>query len=129
MRCKGRLEKANIPLRSKFPVLIPKHGVITTFLIEECHKRLMHGGASHTLMELNINNNGKTNEKNDSANNGLADGGSVTNDNGAADRDQQLIQNDGGTVQGGTEVKARGKRQAAKRSMKQLRQLIVSDSD
>ena len=52
MRCKGRLENANIPQWSKFPVLIPKHGIITTLLIEECHKRLMHGGASHTLMLL-----------------------------------------------------------------------------
>ena len=84
-------------------------------------------------MELNINN-GKTNDKNeDSANNGSADGGSVhndtANDNGAADDDQQLVNNgDGGTVHGGTEVKARGKRQAAQRSTEQLRQLIVSDS-
>ena len=51
-RCKGRLEKANLPLMTKHPIILDKNHYLTTLIIRECHKKVMHNGVKETLTEL-----------------------------------------------------------------------------
>ena len=51
-RCKGRLENAELPYQVKHPVLLPPRSHLTTLIIRECHRRVMHRGVKDTLTEL-----------------------------------------------------------------------------
>ena len=38
-RCKGRLDKANVPLMTKHPIILDKSHHLTTLIIGECHSK------------------------------------------------------------------------------------------
>ncbi|XP_053395705.1 uncharacterized protein LOC128555912 [Mercenaria mercenaria] len=49
MRCKGRLENANLSEGARHPILLPKNDHLTELIIERTHKELLHSGISQTL--------------------------------------------------------------------------------
>ena len=51
VRCKGRLINADLPDATKFPALIPP-GQLTTLIIRDCRKGIMHIGVKDTLSQL-----------------------------------------------------------------------------
>ena len=51
-RCKGRLCNANLPVTTKFPIILPNSHHFTTLVVMDCHKRVMHRGVKETLTEL-----------------------------------------------------------------------------
>ena len=51
-RCKGRLCNADLPVTTKFPIILPNGHHFTTLVVRDCHKRVMHGGVKETLTEL-----------------------------------------------------------------------------
>ena len=52
MRCNGRLSKADLPSSIKYPILLDKGHHITSLIVQDSHKRVMHGGVKLTLKEL-----------------------------------------------------------------------------
>ena len=50
--CKGRLENADIPIASKYPMYLPREHRLTELIIIDCHKRSYHCGVKATLVEL-----------------------------------------------------------------------------
>ena len=44
MRCTGRLAKAELPTSVKHPILLERDHHITSLIVEDSHKRVMHGG-------------------------------------------------------------------------------------
>ena len=52
LRCKGRLANAPLKEETKYPILLSKEHRITRLVVEEIHKRIMHGGVKETLAEL-----------------------------------------------------------------------------
>ena len=52
MRCTRRLAKAELPTSVKHPILLEKDHHITSLIVEDSHKRVMHGGVKSTLTEL-----------------------------------------------------------------------------
>jgi len=51
-RCKGRLDHADLPESSKYPILLDKSHYFTTLIVRDCHARVMHSGVKATLTEL-----------------------------------------------------------------------------
>lgn len=49
LRCRGRLEHAELSEGSRFPILLPKNGRFTVLIIESLHKQNLHAGVSQTL--------------------------------------------------------------------------------
>ena len=52
IRCRGRIDNANVPHTAKFPVLISSEHHITTLIIKECHNKVGHNGVKETLVQL-----------------------------------------------------------------------------
>ena len=50
-RCKGRLEKVELPYSARYPALLPKYHPLTVLIIRECHERVIHNGVKETLAE------------------------------------------------------------------------------
>ena len=51
-RCKGRLENTQLPLESKFPILLTREHWYTRLVIRKAHKRVLHNGVRETLTEV-----------------------------------------------------------------------------
>ena len=49
LRCKGRIEHANLSEGAKNPILLPKNDQFTKLIIESIHKQQLHSGTSQTL--------------------------------------------------------------------------------
>lgn len=49
LRCKGRLEHADLSEAARHPILLPKNDRLTTLIIETIHKQKFHCGTSQTL--------------------------------------------------------------------------------
>ncbi|XP_053390171.1 uncharacterized protein LOC123560839 [Mercenaria mercenaria] len=49
LRCKGRLENADISENAKHPVLLPRKDRLTYLFIDKIHKEILHSGVSQTL--------------------------------------------------------------------------------
>ncbi|XP_053403147.1 uncharacterized protein LOC128558271 [Mercenaria mercenaria] len=49
LRCRGRLENANISDAARYPILLPKKDHFTRLIIERAHKQQLHSGLSQTL--------------------------------------------------------------------------------
>ena len=49
MRCRGRLENANVTRDTVYPILLPKKSVYTKLIIIAAHRRIMHGKTRATL--------------------------------------------------------------------------------
>ena len=54
MKCRGRLENSDLDMESQQPIILMKDHrlMITKLLIEECHRKVHHGGVRATLGEL-----------------------------------------------------------------------------
>ena len=52
IRCRGRLEYADLPVEAKEPVMLPKDHHLTFLQILRCHKKVHHCGVKSTLAEL-----------------------------------------------------------------------------
>ena len=53
IRCRGRLQYAQLPHNTKFPILIPKESHLSTLIIVRAtHCMVLHGGVRETLTEL-----------------------------------------------------------------------------
>ena len=50
--CEGHLKHANIPMHTKYPMLLPTKHYFTELVIKECHKTVFHDGISETLASL-----------------------------------------------------------------------------
>ena len=50
--CKGRISNANLPYVNKFPAILPKDHHLTSLIIRQSHKRVMHNGVKETLCSL-----------------------------------------------------------------------------
>ena len=55
IRCKGRLEKADLAEESKFPLLLPKGHPVTLIIIREGHQAVAHMGMNATVAEVRRN--------------------------------------------------------------------------
>ena len=51
-RCGGRLNNADIPYSSKYPILLSKQHRLATLITQHAHGRTMHGGIKDTLTEI-----------------------------------------------------------------------------
>ena len=47
IRLKGRLEYSNLPLNTKFPIVLPKCSFIAELIIEDAHRKIQHRGKIH----------------------------------------------------------------------------------
>ena len=52
IRCKGRLEKADLPEEAKFPLLLPKGHPVTLIIMREAHRAVAHMGMNSTVAEV-----------------------------------------------------------------------------
>ena len=52
IRCKGRLEYADLPAEVKKPIILPKDHHLTFLEIQRCHKKVHHCGVKSTFAEL-----------------------------------------------------------------------------
>ena len=52
LRCKGRLEHANLSEAARNPILLPKHERFTCLVVEKMHKEQLHSGVSQTLSRV-----------------------------------------------------------------------------
>ena len=55
IRCRGRLDHADLPYHTKFPLLLPRHHHLTKLLILHAHQTTLHGGVSDTLCKIREN--------------------------------------------------------------------------
>ncbi|XP_045210845.2 uncharacterized protein LOC123562263 [Mercenaria mercenaria] len=52
LRCKGRLENAELTESARSPLLLPRNDRFTNLVIEREHKQMMHSGVSQTLSRI-----------------------------------------------------------------------------
>ena len=52
LRCKGRIEHADLTESARRPVLLPKHERFTHLVVDTVHKRNLHIGVSQTLSQI-----------------------------------------------------------------------------
>ena len=52
IRCRGRLQYAQLPHNTKYLLLIPKKSHLSTLFVGATHLMALHGGAHETLTEL-----------------------------------------------------------------------------
>ena len=52
MRCKGRLENADLSEGARHPIILPKNDRITHIIIDKTHKQILHSGVSQTLSKI-----------------------------------------------------------------------------
>lgn len=51
-RCGGRLQNADMPYQSKYPILLPRNHPFTTLVVQDAHLRVCHNGVKETLTEV-----------------------------------------------------------------------------
>ncbi len=52
LRCKGRLDNADLPIEYKTPYLLPRNSRFTELVVLESHERTMHGWINSTLADV-----------------------------------------------------------------------------
>ncbi|XP_052787361.1 uncharacterized protein LOC128222416 [Mya arenaria] len=52
LRCRGRLENANLIEAARYPILLPKGERLTHMMIDKMHKETLHSGVSQTLSRV-----------------------------------------------------------------------------
>ena len=52
IRCRGRLENADLADRAKFPALLPPAHHITLLVFRQAHQKVLHNGVAHTLVRV-----------------------------------------------------------------------------
>ena len=48
IRCRGRLQYAQLPHNTKFPILMPKESQLSTLIVRATHSMVLHGGVRET---------------------------------------------------------------------------------
>ena len=51
-RCKGRLNKSDLDISSKYLIVLPKNGHLILLIIRETHLETKHGGVKDTLLGI-----------------------------------------------------------------------------
>ena len=51
-RCKGRLSGSTLPTETKHPSLLDKDHYLTTLIVQDAHRRVLHNGVKETLTEI-----------------------------------------------------------------------------
>lgn len=51
-RCDGRLQNADLPYSTKYPVLLSRKHYLTTLIVKDAHSRVQHNGVKEILMEI-----------------------------------------------------------------------------
>lgn len=52
LRVGGRLRRSSASLELKHPVILPREGIVTQLILDDCHKRTQHQGRGQTMNEL-----------------------------------------------------------------------------
>ena len=52
LQCRGRIQEANLPNQSKFPILLPRNHYVTKLLVMRAHENMKHYGTAKTLTDL-----------------------------------------------------------------------------
>jgi len=52
LRCRGRIDNANLPYSTKYPVILPGDHHLTMLYVLQAHDRVLHNGVKETLTEL-----------------------------------------------------------------------------
>ena len=52
LRCRGRLANAHLSPETRYPILMPRDHHISKLIVEDCHRKVNHGGLRETLAEL-----------------------------------------------------------------------------
>ena len=52
IRCRGRLNNADLQYDTKYPLFLPRKAHLTTLVVRRAHLRVMHNGVKETLMEI-----------------------------------------------------------------------------
>ena len=52
LRCGGRLQNAEIPYATKYPIILPRSHPFTALIVQDSHRRVCHNGVKETLTEL-----------------------------------------------------------------------------
>ena len=52
IRCRGRLNNANLPYATKYPLFLPRNAYLTTLVVKRAHCRVMDNGVRETLTEI-----------------------------------------------------------------------------
>ncbi|KAJ8332755.1 hypothetical protein SKAU_G00416510, partial [Synaphobranchus kaupii] len=52
LRVGGRLRKSSASLELKHPIILPREGIVTQLILDDCHKKTQHQGRGQTLNEL-----------------------------------------------------------------------------
>lgn len=52
LRVRGRLQRSNLSYQQNYPIILPRSHHFTTLLIEDSHRRTLHGGAQVVLSHL-----------------------------------------------------------------------------
>ena len=52
IRCRGRLQDANLPIDARNPILLPSNTQITRLIIRHHHDRSFHSGVSSTICSI-----------------------------------------------------------------------------
>ena len=52
LKCRGRSENSDLDMESQEPIILAKDHWLTKLIIEECHRKVHHGGVRETLGEL-----------------------------------------------------------------------------
>ena len=51
-RCGGRMSNSDLPLSAQTPILLDKNHPLTSLIVMDAHRRVMHNGVKETLTEL-----------------------------------------------------------------------------
>ena len=54
LRCKGRMENAELTEATRYPILLPSSDRFTDLVIEDSHTRILHSGVSQTLSSIRM---------------------------------------------------------------------------
>ena len=55
IRCHGRLENANLPYSTKYPLFLPCKAHFTTLIVRNAHGHVVHSGVKETLTKIQGN--------------------------------------------------------------------------
>lgn len=55
IRCSGRIDHANLPYHTRYPLLLPNKHHLVTLLVNDMHDKVMHAGLRDTLCKLREN--------------------------------------------------------------------------
>lgn len=52
LRCRGRLQNLDFTEGARCPILLPKNDMLTSLIVQNTHRKLLHSGVSQTLSRI-----------------------------------------------------------------------------